>query len=528
MTLNQKTDQSDPAHEQIQTRRGLTLNVQKAFRDDTIEVSIRTDQQVNCVLHWAVTKFRGGQWQLPPESARPAGSTPRDRAVQTPFSRQDGASEVTIRLDPSLDYASLVFVLYYPDESAWDNNGGHDYSVDLPSHREDLQDPMEVLKQELGDGSSVSEREYPLRGDRRLAVMVTEDEDQYRVQLAANLSIDLLLHWGVLSGGRVWQQPPEDIRPPQTRGFDERAVQTPFEQQNGLLRLTLSIPKEGAPGAIAFVLLEPSSGQWFKDSGSDFLIRLQAPAPTGESLDDPQLRSLADRIIEKEVSKNSWTLMHRFNLCFDLRDQIAPDDVTGLALLVVWLRFSALRQLDWQRNYNTKPRELSHSMNRLTLKLANRYSSSPPEAQAMIRLIMTTLGRGGPGQRIRDGVLEIMHRHHIKEVSGHFMEEWHQKLHNNTTPDDIVICEALLEFFRTDGDLDRFYERLNEGGVTKERLESYERPIKSDPDFIPDLKDALIHDFEDFLGLLKSVHSGTDLGAAIEAARPRLDVHLHQ
>lgn len=26
------------------------------------------------------------------------------------------------------------------------------------------------------------------------------------------------------------------------------------------------------------------------------------------------------------------------------------------------------------------------------------------------------------------------------------MEEWHQKLHNNTSPDDVVICEALLAY----------------------------------------------------------------------------------
>jgi hypothetical protein len=26
------------------------------------------------------------------------------------------------------------------------------------------------------------------------------------------------------------------------------------------------------------------------------------------------------------------------------------------------------------------------------------------------------------------------------------MEEWHQKLHNNTTPDDVPICSAYLAF----------------------------------------------------------------------------------
>jgi alpha-glucan,water dikinase len=164
-------------------------------------------------------------------------------------------------------------------------------------------------------------------------------------------------------------------------------------------------------------------------------------------------------------------------------------------------------------------------MDRLTLKLADGYTSWS-EGREWARLIMTTLGRGGEGQRVRDEVLNIMHRHHIKEVSGHFMEEWHQKLHNNTTPDDVVICEAYLEFLRSEGDLDLFYKTLEEAGVTKKRLESYERPITSGPDFIPDLKEALINDFEEFLRVLKGVHSGADLGAAIEAAAHTFDEEM--
>ena len=213
--------------------------------------------------------------------------------------------------------------------------------------------------------------------------------------------------------------------------------------------------------------------------------------------------------------------MHRFNLAFDLLDPAAKD-VEALALIFVWLRFSAIRQLDWQRDYNTKPRELSHSLDRLTLKLADLYVQGTADRE-MIRLILTTLGRGGDGQRVRDEVLNIMHRRHIKEVSGHFLEEWHQKLHNNTTPDDVVICEAYLAFLKENGSLEAFYRRLEEGGVSKARLESYERPITSHPDFIPELKDALIQDFGRFLGILKDVHSGTDLGTAIQAARDLFD-----
>jgi hypothetical protein len=40
----------------------------------------------------------------------------------------------------------------------------------------------------------------------------------------------------------------------------------------------------------------------------------------------------------------------------------------------------------------------------------------------------------------------------IKEVKGTWMEEWHQKLHNNTTPDDVPICEAYLAFLASGGD----------------------------------------------------------------------------
>ena len=37
------------------------------------------------------------------------------------------------------------------------------------------------------------------------------------------------------------------------------------------------------------------------------------------------------------------------------------------------------------------------------------------------------------------------------DCKGGMMEEWHQKLHNNTSPDDVVICQVLpmewLSFF---------------------------------------------------------------------------------
>jgi alpha-glucan,water dikinase len=354
-------------------------------------------------------------------------------------------------------------------------------------------------------------------------------DDKVEVALRIEEGKDCLVHWGLRRNSRApWQVPPGTSWPEGSRAFDQSAVQTPFMGRNGNGEILIKLDLSAGFGLLEFVLFFPKEGRWDNNRGRNY--RIVIPQAREESsatfFDDPEMDRLAGEIIEKEMSRNSWTLMHRFDLCYDLLDEIRSNDLDGMALIFIWLRFSHLRQLDWQRNYNTKPRELGHAMDRLTLKLAERYEREPGERE-IIRLIMTTLGRGGNAQRVRDEVLNIMHRHHIKEVAGHFMEEWHQKLHNNTTPDDIVICRAYLEFMKSDGNLDRFYEVLDENGVTKERLESYERPIRSHPDFIPGLKDALIYDFENFLGILKEVHSGSDLGVSIQASRHLFDKKMH-
>jgi alpha-glucan,water dikinase len=255
-------------------------------------------------------------------------------------------------------------------------------------------------------------------------------------------------------------------------------------------------------------------------------LRSASDTDAGGALRSTQVRELADEIVGEEMGRSSWTLMHRFNLCHDLLDG-AENSAEALALLYTWLRYSALRQLDWQRHYNTKPRELSHAQDRLTTRLGAAYRDHPV-SRPWVRLMLTTLGPGGEGQRVRDEILNIMHRHKIKEVHGHFMEEWHQKLHNNTTPDDVVICEAYLAFLNSDGDLAQFYNTLENSGVTRARLASFERPIKTDPWFHGDKKQGLIWDFEHFLGILKSVHSGTDLASAVATARDRLDGSMNQ
>jgi len=45
-------------------------------------------------------------------------------------------------------------------------------------------------------------------------------------------------------------------------------------------------------------------------------------------------------------------------------------------------------------------------------------------------------------------------------MQGGMMEEWHQKLHNNTSPDDVVICQALLSYIDSGLDISVYWATL--------------------------------------------------------------------
>ena len=46
-------------------------------------------------------------------------------------------------------------------------------------------------------------------------------------------------------------------------------------------------------------------------------------------------------------------------------------------------------------------------------------------------------------------------------MQGGMMEEWHQKLHNNTSPDDVVICQALIAMLEEGLDVRAYWRTLN-------------------------------------------------------------------
>lgn len=137
--------------------------------------------------------------------------------------------------------------------------------------------------------------------------------------------------------------------------------------------------------------------------------------------------NLTCNCVDLKVSVDCCTLIPRFNKAADLLNEVVNgyydmDIADATARLYVWLRYSATRKLTWQRNYNTQPRILSAAQERLTNTIANAHARTSGEAQEWVRLMLGCVGRGGDGQKIRDEILNIMHRNHIPERKGMWME----------------------------------------------------------------------------------------------------------
>ena len=366
-----------------------------------------------------------------------------------------------------------------------------------------------------GPSRLINKRMYPVGKDAQLLVRMYESEaadetsaaarrsaSKRRVVFTTDAEDDLVLHWGVARDEPgQWLLPKETVWPADTEKVSEISVETPFiaglgclpaaeaaaaggtvaeeeEECHPLQVLTLELPGEGAEEltGVQFVLRNAEGTVWYKDeTNGNSNFRANYVAPGTDTSDE-----LLDTIIRAEAGGGWWTLMHRFNLASSLLEQKcspqAAESVASAAAaaakIYVWLRYSQ-RKLTWQRNYNVKPRELSAAQSKLTRVIAKLYCESP-HLRDVTRLMLGTVGKGGEGggqgQQIRDEILNIMHRNGIPEKKGIWMEEWHQKLHNNTTPDDIIICEAYLAFLKADMDLSEYWRVLGEGGITRERL----------------------------------------------------------
>ncbi|XP_031400299.1 alpha-glucan water dikinase, chloroplastic [Punica granatum] len=375
------------------------------------------------------------------------------------------------------------------------------------------------------EGIVVNSKKLYKLGDKELLVLLSKPPGKMKVYLATDFNEPLTLHWALSrTNAGEWAEPPPSVLPPGTVS-QTGASETPFscvtsdDPSYKVQCLEIELEEDRFIG-MPFVFR--SDGKWIKNKGSDFYVDFSAGSKqaqkdifSSKAAGDGRgtAKSLLDKIaaMEGEAQKS---FMHRFNIAADLMDQAKNAGEVGLAGILVWMRFMATRQLIWNKNYNVKPREISKAQDRLTDMLQNVYINHP-EYRELLRMIMSTVGRGGEGdvgQRIRDEIL-VIQRHN--DCKGGMMEEWHQKLHNNTSPDDVVICQALIDYVKSDFDVSVYWKTLSENGITKERLLSYDRAIHSEPNFRRDQKGGLLRDLGNYMRTLKAVHSGADLESAI-------------
>ncbi|CAN1185315.1 Alpha-glucan water dikinase 2 [Linum perenne] len=382
---------------------------------------------------------------------------------------------------------------------------------------------MDLVEKSYG-GDNVLSRQSHYLGNCEVAVLQTLTQGDLHVLVAMNIKGSIVLHWGIskLCSGE-WLAPPPGILPEKSK-LVPGACQTYFTEvatAKGFFQVVDINVRQQRLDSIQFVIW--TGGSWIKNNGANFSVNLIPINILTFELFGIQaggdkkgiINWLLDEIAHREKEAER-SLMHRFNIATELTERCKVEGELGFIGILVWLRFMACRHLTWNKNYNVKPREISEAQDRFTNLLQRIYLSDPSNRE-IVRLIMSCVGRGGKGdvgQRIRDEILVIQRNNECKTG---MMEEWHQKLHNNSSPDDVIICEALLNYVTSGFRTDVYWKTLNANGLTKEKLASYDRPITSEPSFSNNSKEGLVRDLTMYLKTLKAVHSGVDLESAIES-----------
>ena len=344
----------------------------------------------------------------------------------------------------------------------------------------------------------------------------------------------LILHWGVypINNSHIWTHPSKDYYPLNTIEKDNNALQTEFlinekdkESHSIFLSLPYDIKKESI-GGINFVFFNPDNNIWYNNNHKDYKIKFKTPPKKINISEDDNINIIPDfihDIIKIENSNTPWTLTARYNKCSDIIENFLIDNysINNWSYLLIYLQFSFQRKLTWQRGEGrpVRPNAIAKSLKRLTGNIVSIYGKILFNEKKYINLIysishilkkiLSFLGKGtGDGEKVRWDILKILQKNGLWKGGrfGTFYRQWHQKLHNNSSPDDVYICEALIKFLKTN-DINQYWEHLNKNGITKEILASYDRKITLEPFY----NASFLPDFEYYLTLLKSVYSSNDM-----------------
>ena len=333
----------------------------------------------------------------------------------------------------------------------------------------------------------------------------------------------LQLHWGcVLEGADEWSPPPQGTN---SSGGINGAGDGIASRTNigGASGATITFPPgvgEKIERIVGMVVKknEPED-LWLHATVGDLVIPLTTPSATNV------LKALS----EGEASK-SGSLYERFVRVNDTLGQATRAGPDGAAAVMATLRLSAIRQLPWYGGGNYQGTEMAGIQETVASRVADACKSAESGmARQLFRVALSTLPRGGGnGDDIRLGILQIMRDNGIKEgrqgqgIEDEFLQQWHQKLHSNTTVDDIYICEAYIEFLRGEapGAWDDFWNHLwDNHQLDKDDLANMKagwrtEGIHGPAEHLPHMIDPMLH----FLWILKITHGGGNMDSAMDFA----------
>ncbi|KAH9794986.1 alpha-glucan water dikinase 2 [Citrus sinensis] len=490
-------DKQIPRVHNFELVEGMKLQINAS--GSSIGRNVRVQFQLrNCartwILHWGFLYRGNTNWFIPAEH-------PKQGALQTPFVKSGEIYLVTVELrDPKIH--AIEFVLKDGSHDRWLRLNHGNFRIEIPEiDTNTCLQPIPKDLIELRAYQNWERRGRPNNSPQQQQKDYNDALKELQLQLSNGISLKDLQSSHMTASTKPVFKNKEQIRYgvpsyPCRRHDVEKWLQKNYK---GHVK-TNTLPSS------SFVALVENS------LGADNVISRQSYHMDHEIVVLSKIIS-SDYHILVAVNMKGAAILHWgiskcspgewFNIAAELTERCKGEGELGLIAIMVWMS------------------EISEAQDRFTNLLQKIYSSQPNDRE-IVRLIMAFVGRGGQGdvgQRIRDEILVIQRNNGCKTG---MMEEWHQKLHNNTSPDDIIICEALLNYIRCGFKIDAYWQTLNCHGLSKQKLASYDRPIVSEPRFRADAKESLTRDLTMYLKTLKAVHSGADLESAIETCYKKL------
>ncbi|KAL1213666.1 Alpha-amylase 3 [Cardamine amara subsp. amara] len=115
-------------------------------------------------------------------------------------------------------------------------------------------------------------------------------EKNWQMSVGCSLPGKWILHWGVSyvgDTGSEWDQPPEDMRPPDSIAIKDYAIETPLKklsEGDSFYEVTINLNLESSVAALNFVLKDEETGAWYQHKGRDFKVPLLADVPDDGNL----------------------------------------------------------------------------------------------------------------------------------------------------------------------------------------------------------------------------------------------------